>query len=294
MGYVYVMNANTGKLLWKKPVGKHNGHDNDAVLAMQHKLHLKLPYLYYPGIYGGVETNMALAEGVIYVPVTNLFAKFTTKTQNLATNGPFAKGTGEMVALNLATGKVLWDRKLPHTPYGDATVTNDLVFTTTFDGKVIALSRSTGAIVWREQLPAGTNSSVSVNGNMLITAASFPMGKGQKPEIVAYSLNAPAGGPKTQTVPSPGASSNQAPPAATGTTVQVKGGEFSPLQQVAREARQGDLRLQERRPHRARLQDQRQGHAAAPARADGEARRHDQEGHVPLPVHRARACRKQA
>jgi outer membrane protein assembly factor BamB len=226
MGYVYVMNANTGKLLWKKPVGKHNGHDNDAVLAMQHKLHPKLPYVYYPGIYGGVETNMALADGVIYVPVTNLVAKFTTKTQKLATPGPFAKGTGEMVAMDLATGKVLWDRKLPHTPYGDATVTNDLVFTTTFDGKVIALRRSNGAIAWREQLPAGTNSSVSVNGNMLITAASFPMGKGQKPEIVAYSLNAPAGGPKTQTAPSLGASSNQAPSAATGTTVQVKGGEF--------------------------------------------------------------------
>ena len=225
MGYVYVMNANTGKLLWKKPVGKHNGHDNDGVLAAQGKFHPKLPYVYYPGIYGGVETNMALADGVIYVPVTNLFAKFTTRKQDIGTNGPFAKGTGEMVALNLATGKILWDRKLPHTPYGDATVTNDLVFTTTYDGKVIALSRNTGAIAWQEQLAAGTNSSVAVNGNMLITAASLPLGKGQKPEIVAYSLNPPAGGPKTQTAPSFGASSNQAP-AATGTTVQVKGGEF--------------------------------------------------------------------
>jgi outer membrane protein assembly factor BamB len=227
MGYVYVMNAATGKLLWKKAVGKHNGHDNDAVLATQHKLHPKLPYSYYPGIYGGVETNMALADGVIYVPVTNLVATFKTKTQKLATNGSFTKGTGEMVALDLATGKVLWDRKLPHTPYGDATVTNDLVFTTTFDGKVMALSRRNGAIVWREQLPAGTNSPVAVNGNMLITAASFPMGKGQKPEIVAYSLNAPAGGAKTQPAPTFGASSNQTASAATtGTTVQVKGGEF--------------------------------------------------------------------
>jgi len=230
MGYVYVMNANTGKLLWKKPVGKHNGHDNDGVLALQHKFHPKLPYVYYPGIYGGVETNMALADGVIYVPVTNLFAKFTSRTQKLATSGPFAKGTGEMVALSLSTGKVLWDRKLPHTPYGDATVTNDLVFTTMLNGKVIALSRKTGAIVWQEQLPAGTNSSVSVDGKTLITVASFPQGAGQKPEVVAYSLNAPAGGAKLQAPPAstPGSSSTgtTAPSTAKGTSVQVKGGEF--------------------------------------------------------------------
>jgi outer membrane protein assembly factor BamB len=173
---------------------------------------------------------MAVADGVIYVPVTNLFAKFTSRTQKLATNGPFAKGTGEMVALSLSTGKVLWDRKLPHTPYGDATVTNDLVFTTTLDGKVIALSRKTGAIVWQEQLSAGTNSSVSVDGKTLVTVASFPQGTGQKPEIVAYSLNAPGGGAKTQAPPvsTSGSSSSgaTAPPSAKGTSVQVKGGEF--------------------------------------------------------------------
>jgi outer membrane protein assembly factor BamB len=45
---------------------------------------------------------------------------------------------------------VLWDRKLPKSPYGDATVTNDLVFTTTLDGKVIAFNRRTGATVWQK------------------------------------------------------------------------------------------------------------------------------------------------
>jgi outer membrane protein assembly factor BamB/plastocyanin len=227
MGYVYAMNAETGKLLWKKAVGKHNGHDNDDRLAMQGEFQPKLPYVYYPGILGGVETNMAVADGVVYVPIVNLAAKFTSLTQKIASNAPYSTGKGEMVALDLATGKVLWDRKLPQMAFGDATVTNDLVFTTTYDGKVIALSRSTGAIVWQEQLSAGTNSAVSINGDMLITAASFPTGKGQKPEIVAYSLNPPAGGPTTQPAPSFGASSSQAPSAAAkGTTVQVKGGEF--------------------------------------------------------------------
>ena len=29
VGYVYALNARTGALLWKTPVGEHNGHDND-------------------------------------------------------------------------------------------------------------------------------------------------------------------------------------------------------------------------------------------------------------------------
>jgi outer membrane protein assembly factor BamB len=146
-----------------------------------------VPYVYYPGILGGVETNMAVADGVVYVPVVNLAAKFTSLTQKIASNAPYSTGRGEMVALDLATGKVLWDRKLPQMPFGDATVTNDLVFTTTYDGKLFALNRSTGAIVWQKQLPAGTNSPLAINGNMLVTAASFPSGK-QKAQIVSYRL----------------------------------------------------------------------------------------------------------
>ena len=231
MGYVYVMNAKTGKLVWKTPVGKHNGHDNDAVLALQHKFHPTVPYVYYPGTLGGVETNMALSHGAIYVPLNDLSSEFKTKAEKIGTNAPIGKGTGEVVALSVATGKVLWDRHLPHSAYGDATVTNDLVFTTTLDGKVFALKRSTGAIVWQKQLPAGTNSPVVVDGNKLITVASFPQGKGQQPEIVAYSLNAPAGGAKTQTIPSSGSGSTGSGTTTTSTStkagsIQVQAGEF--------------------------------------------------------------------
>jgi len=228
MGQVYVMNAKTGKLLWKTPVGKHNGHDNDAVLALEHKFHPTVPYVYYPGTLGGVETNMALAGGAVYVPINNLSSEFKTKSEKIGTNAPFGQGKGEVVALSVATGKVLWDRHLPSSAYGDATVTNDLVFTTTLDGKVIALKRSNGAIVWQEQLPAGTNSPVVIDGDKLITVASFPQGNGQKPQVVAYSLNAPAGGAKTQTVPS-GSGGSGTTTSSTSTkagAIQVQAGEF--------------------------------------------------------------------
>ena len=35
MGYVYAIDAQTGALEWKTPVGVHNGHDNDGVLALR-------------------------------------------------------------------------------------------------------------------------------------------------------------------------------------------------------------------------------------------------------------------
>jgi cytochrome c5 len=73
-------------------------------------------------------------------------------------------------------------------------VSNDLVFTTTFNGKLIAMNRSNGLIVWQQQLSAGTNSPLAIEGDTLVTAASYADGAGQTPEIVAYSLSAPSGG----------------------------------------------------------------------------------------------------
>ncbi len=194
MGYVYAMNAKTGKLDWKTAVGKHNGHDNDGVLGLHHKLHLKLPYTFCPGALGGVETQMAMADGTIYVAANNLCdiennAKLSPVQQKL---GNPADGKGNFEALSLSTGKVMWNTPLPSSPYGAATVSNDLVWTTTFNGKLIAMNRSTGKIVWQQQLSAGTNSPLAIDGDTLVTAASYASGKGQTPEIVAYSLSAPS------------------------------------------------------------------------------------------------------
>ncbi len=189
MGYVYAMDPKTGTLLWKTSVGKHNGHDRDGILAMQHKLKVKYPETVYPGIYGGVETNMAVADGTVYAGVVDMPAVNKDAKTPLG-QVDFEKAKGEFVALSVKTGKILWDTKLSQMPLGDATVTNDLVFTTTFDGYLVALSRKTGAIVWREKLPAGTNAPVTISGDMLITAASFPQGKGQTAELLAFKLGA--------------------------------------------------------------------------------------------------------
>ena len=73
-----------------------------------------------------------------------------------------------MQALNLATGKVEWDTKVDSLPLGAATVSDDLVFTTTFNGELIALNRGTGAVVFHRQLPTSTNSPIAIVGNTLV------------------------------------------------------------------------------------------------------------------------------
>ena len=189
MGYIYALDAGSGELVWKTKVGTHNGHDADPTLALQRKLTLRFPLTVEPGIFGGVETPLALADGVIYVPVANLASEYESQNTDLG-SAKFGDGKGEMVALDLATGGVLWDTKLSQMPDGAATVANDLVFTTTFDGYLVALERDDGSIAWRKKLPAFTNAPVAIVGDTLITAASFPGGKGQTTQVVAFRLGA--------------------------------------------------------------------------------------------------------
>lgn len=84
-----------------------------------------------------------------------------------------------MEALSLATGKVEWDTKVPQLPLGAVTVSNNLVFTTLYNGELIALNRSTGASVYRCQVPTSTNSPIAIAGNTVIVPAGGPItGKG--------------------------------------------------------------------------------------------------------------------
>jgi alcohol dehydrogenase (cytochrome c) len=189
MGYVYEMNATTGKLIWKTPVGGHNGRDEDSLLVLEHKLTLKAPYTILPGSLGGVLTDLAVANGTVYVATLDLPLTYVTLSLPTPTK-PAGAPTGEIEALSLATGKVQWDRKLPQLPLGAATVSNDLVFTTLYDGVLIALNRSTGAIVYRHQLPTSTNSPIAIAGDTVIVPAGGPTTSagGGSPQIVAYTV----------------------------------------------------------------------------------------------------------
>jgi glucose dehydrogenase len=186
-GVVFAFDAVSGQLLWKTAVGIHNGHDDDDQLALDGTLHLQAPYTLEPGEVGGVETNMAAADGVVYVPVDNLPETFATATAPVGTSN-FLQGKGEMVAIDIATGKLLWVTQLPQLLFGGATVSNDLVLTTTFTGELMALSRQDGSVVWTAQLPAGSNATLAIVGNTLLAGAGLPLTATQHPVVVAYRL----------------------------------------------------------------------------------------------------------
>jgi alcohol dehydrogenase (cytochrome c) len=191
MGIVYAMNATTGALLWKSPVGKHNGHDNDSLKLLDHTIKLKLPFIYSPGSYGGILTNMAVDANSVYVSTVDLPLEYTALSQ--VTGGAPKKVTagGEIEALNLTTGKVEWDTKVTQLPLGATTVDNDLVFATLYDGELIALNRSTGAIVDRVSLPDSTNSAIAIAGDTIIVPTGGPETSSKAkatPQVVAYRL----------------------------------------------------------------------------------------------------------
>ena len=78
-------------------------------------------------------------------------------------------------------------------PLGAATVSNDLIFTTLYNGVLIALNRGTGAIVYRHQLPTSTNAPIAVFGNTVLVPAGGPRtssaGGGGHPQLVAYTIH---------------------------------------------------------------------------------------------------------
>ena len=191
VGIVYAMNAHTGKLIWKTPVGEHNGHDDDSLLALEHKSTLKAPYTIAPGSIGGVLSNLALGGETVYVVTCNLPFTATSLTQVLGRpTSSLGTAGGDAEALNLATGKVEWDTKLPGLPFGAATVSNDLMFTTLYKGVLVVIDRNTGKVVFHLKLPTSTNATIAVAGNTVLVPAGGPIAQvpGGHPQLVAYTV----------------------------------------------------------------------------------------------------------
>ncbi|MGD9573655.1 MAG: PQQ-binding-like beta-propeller repeat protein [Thermoleophilia bacterium] len=198
MGTVYVVDRESHELIWKKDVGLHtpeagagdgrgqpdeDGPDRNAPMD-------QLPVTVYPGWLGGVETAMAVSEGVIYVPVNNLCSVYTAQAN--FTEGSelcdFATSSGELVALDLATGEEKWKVDFDQQNYGGATVVNDLVVTVTFDGVMHAFNKADGTEVWTQQLPAQSNSTPAIAEDVIVQGAGFAASPDQTASVVAYRL----------------------------------------------------------------------------------------------------------
>jgi alcohol dehydrogenase (cytochrome c) len=190
MGVVYAMNASTGKLIWKTPVGEHSKSDDYSRQAMEHKLTLRAPYTILPGSLGGALSNLAMAGNTVYVATDN--ARFKLAKLSYPLGALDGRATGQIEALNLTTGKVDWDTRVPAMPLGAATVSNNLVFSTLYTGVLIALNRTTGAIVYEHKLPTSTNSPIAIAGNAILVPAGGPSiygPKGGSPQLVVYTVH---------------------------------------------------------------------------------------------------------
>lgn len=191
MGFVYAFDASSGERLWKRSVGLHNGHDDDNLAAMRGDLSgFAYGERILPGDWGGVQTQMASDGEAVYVPVNNLYAVY--HGQELPRQQNLMEGTGEIVALDIASGRVKWDRRLPHSVYGAASISSDVVFTTTYEGTVWALSTRTGEILWRASLPAGSDGPAAISGDTLVTGAGILLKPRQSVSMVGFRLQAAA------------------------------------------------------------------------------------------------------
>ncbi len=174
MGYVYCLNRDTGNLLWALPVGEHVNDTLDPITG---------PTWVSPGVLGGVETEMAYSDGILYVPVVDLPTQYIP-TGLVFSSINFSAGKGELVAIDVKYGHVLWTQKFDSVNVGGATVVNDVVLTATFDGTIYAFNRTTGAQLFKWKAPAGINAWPSVVGDTIL----WPCGVGASPQLLALRI----------------------------------------------------------------------------------------------------------
>ena len=196
-GILIELNARTGKLLWKLPVGVHSGHDNDGLLTENAQpgsaIALPAKFSLEPGVFGGIESQLATDGTTAFAAVNNLAVPMSVNgvtESGKALDVAVAKATGEMVAINQDTGKIEWDDKLPSSPYGAATVTGNVVFTTTYSGHLYGFNAATGAILLNTFLSGGTNAPVAIDGDYLLTGTGVAPSAGEQSLIIAYKLGA--------------------------------------------------------------------------------------------------------
>ncbi len=196
-GILIELSAQTGKLLWKLPVGVHTGHENDG-LATEHDspastFPMPAEFTLEPGVFGGVESQLATNGSTAFAAVNDLAVPLSVSgvTESSSQFGAsIGKATGEMVAVSQGTGKIEWDDKLPSTPYGAAQVTNNVVFTTTLNGFLYAFDTSTGKILLKKPMSAGTNAPVTIDGGYVIAGAGQQQSSDEQGLIIAFKLGA--------------------------------------------------------------------------------------------------------
>ena len=139
-----------------------------------------------PGLLGGVETPMATARGRVFVPVVDLCGWGSAIARQEYAEVDPTEGRGRLVALDAETGRVAWERRLASPSFGCATVSHDVVFTSTYDGALYAFATADGEQLWRARMRANVNACPAVAGGFVVFGAGVPRPGRSSPELVAY------------------------------------------------------------------------------------------------------------
>jgi plastocyanin len=167
-GYVVAAHRASGQEFWRRAVGIHL---NDGLLEFPDD---EEGIEVYPGIWGGVQSPIAFADGIVYGVAFN-WSTIWSATQYLGSGGGdagLAASTATVFAIDGATGEFLWNTDVPIGVTGSGpVVSNDLLFIGSLDGIVRAYNRADGAQVWTTQTAAGINAPFAVVGDTLLVPA---------------------------------------------------------------------------------------------------------------------------
>ena len=177
-GLVVAWDAETHRRLWTVRVGVHR---NDTGPLSRRRVQV------CPGLLGGVETPMALADGAVFVPVVDLCSPGSAYGYEPLARLDVSQGRGELVALDARTGRRRWRVRLPAPDFGCATAASGVVFTSTYDGRLYAYDTRTGARLWTARAAAGVNACPALAGGMLFVGAGLPLSHGDALELEAFS-----------------------------------------------------------------------------------------------------------
>ncbi|HEY6282835.1 MAG TPA: PQQ-binding-like beta-propeller repeat protein [Nitrososphaerales archaeon] len=163
-GYVYAIDARTGNEIWKfNPpslvrlnTGNADYSNSGKYNATQAWVSTIPGYEQCPGVNGGVESDISVSEGRVFVATHNFCAFITAGPVN-AIGGSVSGAKGfqysqlkantTIYALDSSTGIVDWSYALAGIPYrGWLTTTGGLVFASTLAGDILALDASTGVL----------------------------------------------------------------------------------------------------------------------------------------------------
>lgn len=164
IGWYYIHNRLTGELLLK----------SDEFVAHQNTFTNPTPegQVILPGVLGGVSwspTSVDAKKLVAYVPAIHWPVKYTKRVIPASPSKPAVEYTtleplmdvprwGVLSAIDLASGKVKWQRKTEQPLVGGLLATEgNLVFMGEGGGDFNAYDATTGQVLWSDQLDAGVN-----------------------------------------------------------------------------------------------------------------------------------------